>query len=691
MTRLILACLAHLLFTAPVLAQESDPFLWLEDINGSRSIEWVKQQNAQTVKELEAVAEYRPIQSRVQAILDSKDRIPYISFHGQYVYNFWKDPDHPRGIWRRTTLDSYRMPNPQWEVVMDVDQLAKIEGKPWAWGGANCLRPTFRHCLIALSPGGSDATEVREFDTQTLTFLQSGFRLAEAKSRVAWLDANTIAVATDYGTGSLTTSGYPRILKLWKRGTPLSEAKMIFEGRVSDVAVSSSIVHDIPQGRTYHFVYRSVASRKTEYFLRLDERLVRLDLPLDASLQGMFKDHLLISLRSDWMGDGKTYKAGSVVSIALNAFLAGSRTFETLFEPAERISFGDLTTTGERVILLTMDNVTSRLYSMRLVDEQWAKKEVPLPGIGSVDLHAVDRERDLVTFNYTDFLTPSSFYLDDSKKVEVLKSSPKFFDAAGVAVQQFEAVSRDGTRIPYFVVKPRGFVANGKTPTLLYAYGGFEVSQLPRYSATTGAAWIERGGVYVLANIRGGGEFGPKWHQAVQGHAHMKNFEDFIAVAQDLQTRNITDKDHLGIRGGSQGGLLVAGAFALRPDLFKAVVSAVPLADMKRYHKLLAGASWMVEYGNPEKPEDWAVIKTWSPYELLKKEAKYPKPFFWTTTRDDRVHPAHARKMVARMQDLGHPVYYFENMEGGHGSGTTSMQQSQVAALEYAYLWQMLR
>jgi prolyl oligopeptidase len=338
-----------------------------------------------------------------------------------------------------------------------------------------------------------------------------------------------------------------------------------------------------------------------------------------------------------------------------------------------------------------MDNVASRMYSMRLDDGKWSKKEVPLPGPGSVTLNAIDREHDLVTFNYTDFLTPPSLYLDDGKKIEVLKSSPKFFDTAGVEVQQLEAVSRDGTRIPYFVVKPRGFVANGNAPTLLYAYGGFQISELPRYNAFIGSAWIERGGVFVLANIRGGGEFGPKWHQAVQGHAHMKNFEDFIAVAEGLQGRKITSKEHLGIMGGSQGGLLVGGAFTLRPDLFKAVVSGVPLADMKRFHKLLAGASWMAEYGNPDNPEDWAVIKTWSPYELLKKDAKYPKPLFWTTTRDDRVHPAHARKMVAKMQDMGHPVYYFENMEGGHGSGTTSKQQSQVRTLQYAYLWQMLR
>jgi prolyl oligopeptidase len=691
MKRLILACLANLLLTFLVFAQASDRFFWLEDINGARPIEWVKQQNSLTVNELEAVPEYKPIFDRVQGILDNKDRIPYIAFHGSHVHNFWKDAEHARGIWRRTTLASYRTPSPKWETVIDIDKLAKEEDKPWAWSGANCLKPSYRHCLISLSPGGSDASEVREFDTVTMSFVRDGFKLAEAKSVISWLDADTLTVATDYGPGSLTTSGYPRILKLWKRGTPLSDAQLIFEGQTTDVSVFSNIIHDIQQGRTYSFVDRGIAFWKTERFLRLDGRLVKLDMPLDASVEEIFKDHMLLSLRTDWTIGGKTHKAGSLVSISLNAFLAGSRDFESLFEPTERISFGGVEAAGERVILLTMDNVASRMYSMRLDDGKWSKKEVPLPGPGSVTLNAIDREHDLVTFNYTDFLTPPSLYLDDGKKIEVLKSSPKFFDTAGVEVQQLEAVSRDGTRIPYFVVKPRGFVANGNAPTLLYAYGGFQISELPRYNAFIGSAWIERGGVFVLANIRGGGEFGPKWHQAVQGHAHMKNFEDFIAVAEGLQGRKITSKEHLGIMGGSQGGLLVGGAFTLRPDLFKAVVSGVPLADMKRFHKLLAGASWMAEYGNPDNPEDWAVIKTWSPYELLKKDAKYPKPLFWTTTRDDRVHPAHARKMVAKMQDMGHPVYYFENMEGGHGSGTTSKQKSQVRALQYAYLWQMLR
>jgi prolyl oligopeptidase len=466
---------------------------------------------------------------------------------------------------------------------------------------------------------------------------------------------------------------------------------MVFEGQSTDLAVEGSTLRDIPESRRYHFVTRAQAFYKAETFLYLDGRLVKLDLPPDISLKGLFKDHLLLMLRSDWVTGGKTYAQGALISIGLDAFLGGSRAFETLFEPSERVSFGAVASTGKRLMLLTMDNVTSRLYSLTHGKDGWSRNEVALPGMGNVGLNAIDRERDLVTYTYTDFLTPPSLYLDDAGAIGLLKSTPKFFDTAGAKVQQLEATSRDGTRIPYFLVTPKGFVADGKAPALLYGYGGFEVSQLPRYSAATGAAWIERGGVYVVANIRGGGEFGPKWHQAAKGHARMKNFEDFIAVAEDLQARKTSSREHLGIMGGSQGGLLVGATFTLRPDLFRAVVAQVPLADMKRYHKLLAGASWMAEYGDPDRPEDWAVIKTYSPYQRLMKEAKYPEVFFWTTTRDDRVHPAHARKMVAKMQSMGHAVLYFENMEGGHGSGTTSLQQAQVLALQFAYLWQMLR
>ena len=691
MLRPLFPLVASLLVGTAAFTQDPDPFLWLEEVEGPKAISWVREQNARSTQELEAVAEYRPIYDRILKILDSKDRIPFFSFEGDHIFNFWQDASHQRGIWRRTTLASYKTAQPQWETVLDMDALSLEENKPWAWKGANLLEPGNRYGLVTLSRGGGDAAEIREFDTQTRSFVPGGFALPEAKSLVDWYDANTLWVSTDFGPGSMTTSGYPRIVKLWKRGTPLTEARTLFEGQVTDMAVEGSTLRDISEGRTYHTVTRSIAMFKDEVFLYLDGRLVKLELPLDANIQGIFKDQMLVSLRSAWSVAGKTYAQGSLLSIELDAFLKGSRAFETLFGPSERISFGGVATTKNRLLLLTLDNVKSRLYSLVPGAGGWAKEEITLPGIGNAGLTAIDREKDLFAFTYTDFLTPTSLFLHDGKKAERLKSTPTFFDATGMKVEQKEATSKDGTKIPYFVVIPKGFKADGKAPALLSGYGGFQVPQLPRYSGVNGAAWLERGGVYVLANIRGGGEFGPKWHQAARGHNRMKNFEDFIAVAEDLIARKITSKEHLGIQGGSQGGLLVAGCFAMRPDLFKAVVCGVPLADMKRYHKLLAGASWMSEYGDPDNPEDWNVIKTYSPYELLKKEAKYPKVFFWTTTRDDRVHPAHARKMVAKMKDQGHPVYYFENMEGGHGSGTTSKQQANATSLQFAYLWKMLK
>ncbi len=682
--------LATLLTSFAAIAQD-DPHQWLEEVESPRALAWVAERNARTTQELEATEAYRPIFERALKILDSTDRIPLIAFHREHVYNFWQDARHERGIWRRTTLSSYRSANPNWETVLDVDALGRAEGKPWVFKGANCLEPAYRFCLISLSRGGGDAVEVREFDVESRSFVGNGFKLPEAKSRVGWFDADTIWVSTDFGPGSMTRSGYPRLVKLWKRGTPLDQAATVFSGKEADMVAAGTTLLDLSEGRQHHLVTRTLAFYKEEYFLRLDGRLVKLGLPEDAKLQGIFKDRLLVSLRSDWVVGDKTYRQGALVSIGLNEFLQGSRAFETLFEPSPRTSLASVVSTRNCLVLLTLDNVRSRLQSLVPGEQGWIRREFPLPGLGHAALASVDRYNDLITYTYADFLTPTALYLDDGLSSARLKALPAYFSTEGMRVDQFEARSKDGTSIPYFVVQPKGFRFDGKAPTLLYGYGGFEVPQLPRYNAVNGAAWMERGGVYVLANIRGGGEFGPSWHQAALKHNRIKVYEDFIAVAEDLLARKITRREHLGIMGGSQGGLLVGGAFALRPDLFKAAVAAVPLADMKRYHKLLAGASWMAEYGDPDQPGDWVSISRYSPYQLLKKDAKYPTAFFWTTTRDDRVHPGHARKMVARMEELGHPVYYFENTEGGHGSGTTNKQSAHVAALYFAYLWAMLK
>ena len=675
-------------------AQSEDPFQWLEDVHGEKALAWVHQHNAKSTAILEARKEYAPIYAKTLEILDSKEKIPTPELLGGAVYNFWRDDAHERGIWRRTSLASYRTASPAWETVLDVDALAKADGKAWVWKGADCLPPANVRCMVRLSQGGSDAAVEREFDTSTKQFVAGGFSLPEAKSRISWRDEDTLWVGTDFGPGTLTASGYPRLVKLWKRGTPLSEAKTVFTCGPDDVAASGS-TEILSDGR-YDVVTRTPAFFRLEAYLYLGGRLVRIDVPEDARLRGFFRDRLLVSLRSDWSTGGRTYRAGSLLAGSVDGILGGAHRFDVLFEPGERVSLGRVERTKDHVLVQTLDNVRSRITALSLENGAWKKTEVPLPGLGTASFAATSDLTNAWFFTYQDYASPTSLWLaaagsGTGEAPVKVKSMPAFFDATGIRTEQFEAVSKDGTKIPYFVVTPKGFKADGNAPTLLYGYGGFEQSEVPRYSGALGAAWLARGGVYVDANIRGGGEFGPAWHQAAVKEKHIHNFEDFAAVACDLVARKITSSRHLGIMGGSQGGLLVSGTFTLYPDLFHAVVAQVPLADMRRYNKLLAGASWMAEYGDPDKPEDWAYIRTWSPYELLKKDAKYPTPFFWTNTRDDRVHPGHARKMVAKLESLGHPVYYFENTEGGHGSGAVNKQTAQVTALQYAYLWMMLR
>ncbi len=669
---------------------DDDPFVWLEDVQGEKAVAWARAQSARTTAVLEARPEYAPIYKRTLEILDSREKIPTPELLGDTVYNFWKDDVHERGIWRRTTLASYRTANPEWETVLDVDALAKADGKSWVWHGATCLPPAYERCMVNLSPGGSDTHVYREFDTKTKEFVAGGFSLPEAKSQVAWRDENTLWVGTDFGPGSLTTSGYPRIVKLWRRGAPLSEAKTIYEGKVEDVA-SSGATEIRPDGR-YDLVTRVPAFFRQETFLLTGDALSKLDIPEDSETRALLHGRMIFSLRSDWTVNGKTYREGSLLAAPLEGLARHEHRIEVLFEPSARVSLAAAGNTRDRVLLQTLDNVKSRLTSLSLENGAWQRAEIPTPGIGTAELAAMNDWSKTWFYTYEDFTTPMSLWLSESgARPEKVKTMPAFFDAAGIATEQLEATSKDGTKIPYFVVRPRGVPNDGTAPTLLYAYGGFEVSELPSYNGVRGAAWLARGGAYVLANIRGGGEFGPAWHKAAVKENHHHNFEDLAAVAEDLIARKITSPRHLGIMGGSQGGLLVSGTFVQYPQLFHAVIAAVPLADMKRYSHLLAGASWMAEYGDPDKPEDWAYIKTWSPYQNLTKDAKYPTPFYWTNPRDDRVHPAHARKMAAKLESLGHPVYYFENPEGGHGSGAVNKETARITALQYAYLWMMLR
>jgi prolyl oligopeptidase len=680
--------LAMLLMAAVCVADEVDPYLWLEDVEGAKALEWVKQRSKTDTAELEAVPQFAPIHEKLLKVYNSKDRIPMPSVQGPWVYNFWQDQEHVRGIWRRTTRDSYVTDAPRWETVIDLDQLAKAESENWVWGGANGLPPKYDRFMVTLSRGGGDASVIREFDATAKTFVKDGFHVPEAKSDVSWKDENTIWLGTNFGEGSLTRSGYPRFAKMWKRGTPLASATTVFECPVDHVAATAYSIHT-PEGR-YDIVNDTPEFFRGSNYIMRDDKLVKLEMPEDADFRGIFKKHILLSLRTDWTAGGRTYPQDALIAIDVDAFINGGRDFTILFKPEERVALGSVSSTRNYLLVTTLDNVKSRLYRHTLSGKDWKSGEVALPGLGVAGVTGASDEDDVFYVSYNDFLTPSSLYIvRDGKKLEKIKSTPTQFDATGMKVAQYEAPSKDGTKVPYFVFMPRTFTAGQPYPTLLYGYGGFEVSMLPNYSATIGSSWVERGGVYVLANIRGGGEFGPRWHQAAMKEKHQNAFDDFIGVAEDLIKRKITTPQHLGIAGGSNGGLLVGGCFTQRPELFNAVVCQVPLLDMKRYSHLLAGNSWMAEYGDPDT-DDWSYMQKWSPYQNLDANKTYPKVFFYTSTRDDRVHPGHARKMVMKMTEMNKPVYYYENTEGGHSAGANLNQSAYMWALTYAYLWKTL-
>jgi len=673
--------------TAPAPA---DRYLWLEDVTGDKSLEWARARNAESAKVL-GTPDEAALEKRILDILDSKERIPGVQKLGPWYYNFWKDAKNPRGLWRRTTLAEYRKPEPAWETVIDVDALGAAEKENWVWHGALCLKPDYKLCLVSLSRGGADAHVVREFDLTARAFVKDGFFLPEAKTQADWVDRDTLFVGTDFGPGSLTSSGYPRIAKLWKRGTPLAKAETIYEGKPEDVGAYA--LHDDTKGFERDFVERNITFWTSELFLRRDGKLLKIEKP-DSANANVHRDLLLLELRDDWSVAGKTYPAGALIAADLDGFMKGERRFDVLFEPSERRSLVGYSPTLHHVLVNELDNVKNRVYVLSRKDGKWTREALPgMPEFGSVEASAVDdEESDDYFLTVTDYVTPTSLSLGSVGKgaAEKLKQLPAFFDASGLAVSQHETTSKDGTRVPYFQVARKSLALDGKNPTLLYGYGGFEVPMLPGYSGGVGASWLEKGGVYVVANIRGGGEFGPKWHQAALKANRHKAYEDFIAVAEDLIRRKVTSTPHLGIQGGSNGGLLMGNMLTMRPELWGAVVCQVPLLDMRRYHTLLAGASWMGEYGNPDDPKEWAFIEGFSPYHQLKAGVKYAPTLFMTSTRDDRVHPGHARKMMALMSELRQDVLYYENIEGGHGGAANNQQAAHMAALAYTFLWQKL-
>ncbi|MBD9535552.1 S9 family peptidase [Stenotrophomonas sp. STM01] len=696
MSRITSACLVAGLISsglagAAMAADElQDNYAWLEDVTGDKPLAWVKEQNARSEGRLAQTPQFRQMEAGIREVLDSDAKIPGVEKIGDYYYNFWKDKQHERGVWRRTTLVEYRKAEPLWETVLDLDALNKAEGENWVWHGANCLRPEYTRCLIALSRGGADADVTREFDLSRKDWIKDGFFRPEAKGGLGWIDQDNVFVYTDFGDGSMTTSGYPRVVKQWRRGTPMASATTVYEGKPEDMYIAA--MHDDTPGFERNYVSRTIAFYNNELFvLGADGKLTKIDAPNSAE-KGVRREWLTLELREPWTVGGKTYAAGSLLATKFDDFMAGKREFDVLFAPTETTSLAGMSWTKSHVVLNVLDDVKNRLQVLTHGANGWTTGDFTgAPAFGTIGIGAVDAdESDAVWMTVTDYLTPTTLSLAEiGQQPEVLKTMPAFFDASGKVIEQHFATSKDGTRVPYFVVHDKAMKLDGSNPTLLYGYGGFEISLTPGYSGGMGRAWLDKGGVYVVANIRGGGEYGPRWHQAALKQNRHKAYEDMAAVAQDLVSRNITSARHLGVQGGSNGGLLTGNMLTQYPELFGAVVVQVPLLDMKRYSHLLAGASWMAEYGNPDTA-DWEFIKTFSPYHLFDPAKTYPPVLFTTSTRDDRVHPGHARKMAAKMIDAGKDVTYYENIEGGHGGAANNAQAAHMSALAYSFLWEQL-
>ncbi len=673
-----------------------DPFLWLEDVEGADARKWAAAESEATLEELSADPRYEVIEAASLEVLNDEARIPYgqprAGRDGAFVYNFWQDAAHVRGIWRRAPLKTYAAGEPVWETLLDVDALAAAEDENWVWQGATSRAPDHTRALIQLSRGGKDASVAREFDVSQRQFVDGGFYLPEAKSVVAWMGPDTLLMRTDFGEGSLTTSGYGRIAKTWQRGTPFEEAGIVAEGTRDDMGMFVQSHH--VGGRHVGVLNRMVTFFDSEMSFLVDGKVHPVPLPPKFDFYGFHGDEALALLRADWNVAGQTFPSGTLVSFSLAGLLQeGDITRVTkVFEPGSRsaIEFGGIAKSG--VYLVTLDNVIGKVSHFSYENSVWTEAPIDLPGNGAISSLATSPGVDEAFVSYANFLTPPTLYhlAQGGATCKAVMSLPQRFDTDGLEVWQFEVASTDGELIPYFVVAREDMTLNGLNPTVLDAYGGFQISRPPAYMPITGKGWLESGGVYVQANIRGGGEFGPKWHEAALKENRQKAFDDFACVARDLIARKITSPRHLGISGGSNGGLLVGVAFTQNPELFNAVLCDVPLLDMLRYNKLLAGASWMGEYGDPDIPEERAWIEKYSPYQNVDPEATYPRVFFYTSTKDDRVHPGHARKMMARMKEQGHAPLYYENTEGGHGRGANMAQHARHYALQYTYLWRQL-
>jgi prolyl oligopeptidase len=674
----------------PPAAPGEDPFTWLEDVHGERALAWARGENARTLGALQGDPRYPANYRRALEILEARDRIPAVAMRPDGLYNFWQDSNHVRGIVRRTSLPSYRTDDPQWETVLDIDALARAEGRSWVYQGMQCLPPEQRLCLVNLSDGGRDANVLREFDLRAGRFVDGGFSLPEGKQNVVWEDEDSLLVARDWGPGTMTRSGYPFVVRRLRRGQRLDQAEELFRGAPEDVQAAPFVLRD-SDGRAHGAgAYRALDFFHRQYLLFRPGGPVALDIPRRAALAGIVGGRVLVTIDEPWdAGPGRRFAADSVVSYDLRAWERDPlRARPSLvWAPGPRQTLGGTATTRGRLILGILDNVRSRAFALDFAGGRWRSREILFPANATISVTAASDRSERAMFMVTDYLTPPTLWLWDgaTSALEAIKATPPRFDASRDVVQQFEAVSRDGTPIPYFLIRPIDLPLDGSTPTLLYGYGGFQAAQLPAYSGTMGRLWLEQGNAYVVANLRGGGEFGPQWHQIAQGANKQRTWDDYVAVAQDLIRRRITSPRRLGLVGGSQGGLLVGTAITQHPELFRAAIIQVPLFDMLRYHLMGAGASWIGEYGDPRIPEQRAWIEAYSPYQHLVAGTDYPMPFIETSTADDRVHPGHGRKAAARLAALGQPYYYYENMEGGHAAAANLQENARRIALEYTY------
>ncbi|WP_420142189.1 prolyl oligopeptidase family serine peptidase [Sphingomonas sp.] len=680
---LLLAALSTMSDAAP---PADDPHVWLEDIFAPKALAWVEAENTRTLSVLERDPRYSGLYADALRIAEATDRVPKPNLvRGDQVLNLWQDAAHVQGLWRTTTLVDYLTATPRWRTLLDLDQLSAAEGKKWVWKGEQCEPVTEKRCILSLSEGGEDATTAREFDLDSGTFVAGGFTLPTSKQDLAWETPDSLLVARDWGPGTMTSSGYAFVVKRVTRGRPLDQATEVWRGQPSDVGVSPMSLVD-GDGRRLLLISRAITFFDSETLLVEGDRVTRLDLPAQLSVAGLAAGRLIVTINEDWRG----HKAGALVAVRIvDGKVAGD---ELLFAPSPRQSVETVAVTKGHVVAAIYDNVRGQAWRFAPADDGWNAKRLPLPDNSAVNIVSHDRATDQLFLQVESFTVPTSVWLADAAKASAtqVKAMPPRFDATGLVTEQYEAVSKDGTKIPYFIVHRADAKRDGATPTLMTAYGGFQVSYTPSYLGTRGKLWLEKGGAFVLANIRGGGEFGPAWHQAGLKTKRQVIYDDFAAVGEDLARRGFTSARRLGIFGGSNGGLLMGVEMTQRPDLWSAVAIQIPLLDMLRYEQLSAGSSWVGEYGSMSVPAERAFWEKTSPYQQLRRGASYPEPFIWTTTRDDRVGPVQARKFAARMKEYGLPYLYWENMEGGHAAGANLKQAARANALEITYFMRKL-